>query len=149
MLGKSAILAVALALGAVHAATADAAGMCFRYADSDTFTVKSPRVPRRNKCAPFNGVEISAPGAALSGMSCTSADGETLVVHFTVHDFSPTPRSRFDSATCRFQLPLPAYGPQQGECSGMMIYQQLGSAPYLNRYSQPGYLGTCDRDVSG
>src|SRR5262245_8964285 len=127
MLGKVAVFAMTLALSAVHVANASAAGMCFRLEGSETVVVKS-KVPGRNKCVPFNGVEVSAPGAALSGMSCTSVDGTTLVVHYTSHDFNPSSRSRFESGTCRFPLPMAPVGPQRGDCTGMLIYQELGSA---------------------
>jgi len=147
MLQRGAIILIAWALVAVNAATAGAIGLCFWTENSDTFVVKS-RVPGRNKCSPFNGVEVSAPGAALSGMSCTSADGGELTVHYTSHDFSAAiSRSRFESGTCRFPLPFPPGSPQQGNCTGMLIFQEAGASPYLGRFSQLAKLGYCNHDV--
>ncbi|HZR82163.1 MAG TPA: hypothetical protein VFD92_13795 [Candidatus Binatia bacterium] len=142
----TATFVTALAVLALQAATAGAAGYCFHLRDGETVTVKSFRIPAKNKCKPFNGVELGG-GAATAGMGCTNADESELILHYTSNDFSPTSRNRFDSATCRFPLPFPPVGPQQGECKGMLVVQTAGMAPYMNVYGELAYLGPCDQDV--
>lgn len=131
VLRKSLILMMALALGGASASTAKAADLCFTYQNGGGIVAKGFRLPRKNKCAPFSGVQlgVTAPGA-FSGVGCTSAAGDELILNYTLQDRNGGPAGYFEAGTCRIPVSL-VPGSGVGGCSGTAISTPGGVAQHF------------------
>lgn len=141
MLRKVRMLTAALALVGASVASSQAVDLCFDYSAGGSVVAKRFKIPTRNKCAPFNGVERVNEGGALTGSGCTNAAGDWLIINYSFHDHRIN-TSYFEAATCRVPLSIQPGG-NPGICQGTYLATPGGSGRF-NQYAQFYY---CNVDV--
>jgi hypothetical protein len=121
MLRKSSFLALAIALASLGttATTAKAVDLCFSYQGGGSIVAKGFKVPRRNRCTPFNGFQVVG-GGGFTGVGCTSADGAQMILSYRLQDDRRGPTGYFEAGTCRIPVSLTP-GAGVGGCSGTAI----------------------------
>jgi hypothetical protein len=113
-------LLLALSVIAASSASAHALDLCM-----DGSVIKRFKAPSKNKCVPIQGVENAYFGGAMSGMACTSATGETLILNYTSHDWQALSGYQ-ETGTCRAALPISPAG-NAGVCGGTYTTTPGGS----------------------
>jgi hypothetical protein len=140
-LRRGGMLLLALGLVAATGASAHARDVCMDYSGGGNLVLKGLRVPPKNKCVAMQGFENLALGGTMSGMACTNAQGDGMMLHYTSHDHRVT-TSYFESGTCRIRLPIQPGG-NGSLCSGTYVVTPGGNG----RFDQFAHFYYCDRNV--
>ena len=131
-----------LALLVAGSATAHARDLCMDYSGGGHIVWKRAKLGGKNRCTSLQGVDASTGGGvALTGMACTSAEGQWVTLNYTAHDYRQN-SSYFEAGTCRVFVPLGPSG-YDGLCTGTFISTPGGTG----RFSQYAHFSTCDVDV--
>lgn len=134
---SGALLVLALA---TFGTAAHAKDLCLTYSGGGTIVAKRFKAPRANRCVAVQGFERRANGAVVTGTACTSANGSTLQLSYSGHDWAGA-SSYFETATCHIGLPVTV--PQAATCTGTFISTPGGSG----RFNQTTAVEPCDANV--